>query len=867
MMPAPHTFSLPPDLQQALHRALEYRKGGRPAEAAALYRQYLTRYPQHPALLGALGELLLQQGDFQAALPLLEQAKQAAPGHAPHWLMLTQCLLQLERAKDAKKIISEAIGKGLRHPLADELLRQARSGHKQKSGKPVPLNESLRQLEALFQAGRYGEMEMLGRELQHHHAKAPRLEYLLGSAALIQGRLRDALPPLRRAVQLDPRLAEAQFNLGFALEGLGRLDEALDAYRRTVAVAPQLAEAHNNLGNVLQKLKRHDEAVSAYQKALALRPEVAQYHMNRGDALRDLQRLEDADAAYRTAIRLKPDLVEVNLNLAHVLQLQGRYEASVEHFQRAIDLRPDYVEAYQGMGHALRSLGRHEEAEAAYRRALELKPDDASIYINLGKVLKEASRYEAALDSFQRALALKPDSDSAFNQLAGTLLDMGRHEEALKAYRRGLALDPGGLFYMHSNMLMMLTYQAGGTPQQIQAEARAFGEKAARKAVPFMHHDNVPNPGRRLRIGLVSGDLGNHPVGFFLQNVLESLDPDKLEVFAYETSERKDTLNQRLRRSVHQWRDASVARMSDEVLANQIRADGIDVLIDLAGHTGKNRLPVFAWKPAPVQVTWLGYFATTGLNAVDYVLADPRVLPAREEGQFVEKPWRLPDVYYCFSPPEVALGVAPLPAGQTGLVTFGCFNNPSKLNDGVIACWAKVLNAVADSQLFLKYKGYKDATLVKGVRDRFARFGIAGERLRFEGNSPRDEYLAAYHHVDIALDPFPYPGGTTSVEGLWMGVPVLTLAGQRFISHQGETILHNVGLPEWIAVDEDDYVARAAAYARDTQALAALRAGLRDRLLASPLCDAPRFARNFEDAMRGMWQKWCGEQQPPEVSS
>jgi protein O-GlcNAc transferase len=208
-----------------------------------------------------------------------------------------------------------------------------------------------------------------------------------------------------------------------------------------------------------------------------------------------------------------------------------------------------------------------------------------------------------------------------------------------------------------------------------------------------------------------------------------------------------------------------------------------------------------------------------------------------------------------------------LPAGQTGLVTFGCFNNPSKLNDGVIACWAKVLNAVADSQLFLKYKGYKDATLVKGVRDRFARFGIAGERLRFEGNSPRDEYLAAYHHVDIALDPFPYPGGTTSVEGLWMGVPVLTLAGQRFISHQGETILHNVGLPEWIAVDEDDYVARAAAYARDTQALAALRAGLRDRLLASPLCDAPRFARNFEDAMRGMWQKWCGEQQPPEVSS
>jgi protein O-GlcNAc transferase len=864
MTPAPDPISLPPDLQQALHRALDYRKGGRPAEAAALYRHYLAQYPQHPALLGQLGELLMQQGDFLAALPLLEQAKQAAPGHAPHWLLLTQCLLQLDRAKEAKKTISEAIAKGLRHPLADELLRQARSGRKQrKPDKAVPLNEALRQLEALFQAGRYAEVETLGRELQRRHPKAAKLEYLRGSAALLQGRQQDAIQPLQRAVELDPRLAPAWFNLGYALEGLERLDEALAAYRRAVAVAPQLAEAHNNLGNVLQKLKRHDEAVSAYEAALALRPETAQYHMNRGDALRDLERLDDAEAAYQAAIRLKPDLAEVYLNLAHVLQLQGRYEACVEAFQRAIELRPNYAEAHRGMGHGLRRLARYDEAEAAYRRALELKPDDTEICIDLGKVLGEASRYEAALDWFQRALALNPDSDTVINLLAGNLLNMGRHDEAVAAYRSGLALDPDGLFYMHSNLLMMLNYQAGGEPRQMLAEARAFGEKAARRAVPFMQHDNAPDPNRRLRVGLVSGDLGLHPVGFFLQNVLENLDPERLELFAYETTERKDALNQRLRRVVQQWRNAKVVRMTDEELARQIRADHIDILIDLAGHTGKNRLPVFAWKPAPVQVSWLGYFATTGLDSIDYILADRWVWPAGEAAHFVEKPWRLPDAYYCFSPPDEAVEVAPLPAGQTGMVTFGCFNNPNKLNIEVIALWARVLNAVADSQLFLKYKGYEGVTLIRQTSEQFARFGIAPERLRFEGRSPRDEYLAAYHHVDIALDPFPYPGGTTSIEGLWMGVPVLSMRGQRFISHQGETILHNVGLPEWIAADADDYVAKAAAFASDTQALAVLRAGLRERLLASPLCDAPRFARNFEEAMRGMWQKWCGQQTRP----
>lgn len=852
------SFSLPPDLQHAMQMAQAYRTGGRLADAAALYRQFLSRYPQQPDLLGQFAELLMQQSDFQGALPLLEAARKIAPGYMRFWLMLTQCLLELDRAKDAKKVISDAIAKGLRHPLAEELLRQACSGNKKKTGKPIPLNEALRQMEALLQAGRYPEMETLGHDLQRRHAKAPQVWYLSGMAFLLQGRLQEAIPSLERAVVLDPKLAPAQFNLGFALERLERLDEALAAYRKAVAVAPQLAEARNNLGNVLKKLQRHDEALSAYEGALALRPEAAEYHFNRGETLRVLERLDEAETAYETAIRFRPEFAEAYANLGFVLHLQDRNEASVEAFRRAIEIKPDYFEVYQGMGHTLRRMGRHEDAATAYRNAAELRPDNAVAQKDLGTELKDSACYEAAIGALRRALELKPDYDVAMGLMAETWLAMGHLEDAFDAYRRALALNPDGNFSMHSNLLLALNYQAERTPEDLLEEARAFGDKAAKKAVSFAYHDNVPDPARRLHIGLVSGDFGLHSVGFFLLNVLESLDRDRLEVVVYETFLRKDALNERFRRSVPHWHDASFEGMSDEALANQIRTDGIDILIDLAGHTGFNRLPVFAWKPAPIQVSWLGYLGTTGLDTMDYILADAWALPAGEEEQFIETPWRLPETYICFSPPDLPVEVESLPVLDTGHITFGCFNNLNKINEQVVACWARVLQSVPNGRLFLKTRGLRGTEEREKLAVRFARYGISAERLIMDGQfTSHEAHFRAYHQVDIALDPFPYPGITTTVEALWMGVPVLSLRGRRFISHQGETILNNVGLPEWIAADEDDYVAKATAYATDIQKLAVLRSGLRERLVASPLCDAPRFARNLEKALRGMWQKWC----------
>jgi len=857
-MQAPHAPLLPPDLQQALRMALEYRKSGRPAEAAALYRQQLAVYPRQPELLGHLADLLLSQGDFPAALPLVEQARAAAPGQAQFWLMQAQCLLQLGRAKDARKLITEAIGKGLRHPLADELLRQARAGDKAKPGKPVPLNEVLRQLDTLMQAGRHAEAERLGRELQPHHAKSPHLAYLLGMAALLQGRPRDAVPLFERAVTLDAGMVPALYNLGFALDGLGRLDEAAAAYRRASVRAPQLVDAHNNLGHVLQKLGRHDEALAAFERALALRPD-AEIHMNRGNALRDLERTEEAVAAYASALELKPDFAEALTNLVAVQYLLGRFEDALHTSERVIECRPDAFTGYLSKGRALHELKRYDEAVAAFEMALTLKPDDAETYKNMGVTLKKIDRYEAAIASLQRAVALRPDSDNAINLLAGALLDAGRHDDALAMYRRALALDPDGLFRLHSNMLLGLNYQAGTSPASLFAEARAYGNKAARKAKPFGRHDNLADPERRLRVGFVSGDLGQHPVGFFLQNVLESLDPEKLELFAYATAIRSDELNDRLRRSFGHWCDATNSKfIDDQTLAARIHEDGIDILIDLAGHTAKNRLPVFAWKPAPVQVTWLGYLGTTGLDAIDYVLADPWALPAGEEGQFTETPWRMPESYICFSPPDLPIAVEASPAQGKGYVTFGCFNNLNKVTDEVIAVWARLLQAVPDARLYLKTRSLGAPEVRENVLAKFASQGVDTVRLTLEGQfASQEDHFRAYHALDIALDPFPYPGITTTVEALWMGVPVLSMRGDRFISHQGETILHNLGLPQWIAGNADDYVAKAAAFAADVPMLAELRAGLRARLLASPLCDAPRFARNLEAALRGMWLKWC----------
>ena len=353
-----------------------------------------------------------------------------------------------------------------------------------------------------------------------------------------------------------------------------------------------------------------------------------------------------------------------------------------------------------------------------------------------------------------------------------------------------------------------------------------------------------------LRIGFVSGDFRSHPVGYFLESLLIELQDSSIELFAYPSVSKVDAVTSRLKPLFDMW--SPLVALNDDEAAQKIHADGIHILIDLSGHTAENRLPVFARKPAPIQVSWLGYFASTGLPEMDYILGDPYVTPTAEGDHFVETIWQLPETYLCFTPPDLDLEVAPLPAYTNGFVTFGCFNNLARMTDEIVSVRAAILHAVPDSKLFLKDKQLDHESGRNRVLSRFEALDIEADRLILEGKSPREEYLECYGRVDIALSPFPYGGGTTSVEGLWMGVPVITKKGSHFLSHLGESIAHNSGLSDWIALDEEEYVTKAVAYASNLESLSELRNGIRELILANPLFDVSRFALRFEQAVRAM---------------
>jgi predicted O-linked N-acetylglucosamine transferase (SPINDLY family) len=507
----------------------------------------------------------------------------------------------------------------------------------------------------------------------------------------------------------------------------------------------------------------------------------------------------------------------------------------------------------------LHDIGKPNEAIASFHKTLAINPDFVEARCSLGNVFKELGKLDEAAASYQQALAINPGFAEAHSNLGLAFQDFGRLEDAAASYRKALAIKPD-YAEARSNLVFTLGYDPEVSGADILQEAKQWqaqcgftGEIAA--------HQNAPDPERRLRVGLVSGDLRHHSVSYFLKDVLSNIDTRKLELFAYATFAKEDEMTARLKSIVPHWRQ--VSGLGDQQLTENIRADGIDILIDLSGHTGHNRLAVFSRKPAPVQVTWMGFGGTTGVDAMDYILCDPQILPRAEEAHYTEQPWRLPDIWMCFSPPGLEIDAGPPPAVAGGSITFGSFNNLTKVSSHTVTCWARVLEAVPGSRLVLKALQLGDETVQGAIVARFAAEGIDRQRLTFHGRfADQADHLRAYQTIDIALDPFPYSGGTTTAEALWMGTPVLTLKGERYVAHMGESLVHSAGLDEWIAETPDDYVAKAKAFAADLPALAALRGRLRGQLLASPVCDAPRFAGNLEDAFRGMWRQWCAQRMP-----
>jgi predicted O-linked N-acetylglucosamine transferase (SPINDLY family) len=601
-----------------------------------------------------------------------------------------------------------------------------------------------------------------------------------------------------------------------------------------------LPEAEALLGEIVRIDPRNVEALHL----LALIAE------KRGDDEVAIERM-------RHALGIQPASAVIHNHLGQMLCRQGRLREGMTHFERAIILDGSYVDAHNNLGNALSVLDRLAEAEACYRLALELRPDDAAVQNNLGNTLSRLGRISEAIPRFLRVLELRPGSASAHNNLGNAFVALGRVREAVAHYERVLELRPDDAV-TNSNLLFAFNCSAHFDSAAVFAAHRRYAERFEAPLISsWPRHTNDRSPDRPLRIGYVSSDLRMHSVAWFIEPVLANHDRERFEVYAYHGHEVEDEVSRRLRSHVTQWR--TLVGLSDEEIARGIREDGIDILVDLNGHTAMNRLPVFARKPAPVQVTWLGYPNTTGLAAMDYRLtdryADP---PGMTERYHTEMLWRLPESFSCYRPPDAAPEVGDLPCGEHGVITFGSFNNRTKIGPETIALWARVLHSEPGSRLMLKGTGFDSEAVQEALRDAFRVHGIGDERLQLlGGRDSHAEHLRRYHAIDIALDPFPYNGTTTTLDALWMGVPVVTLEGQTHVSRVGVSLLTHLGLTEWIARSADEYVEIAARWAAREQRLAALRRELRARMVCSPLTDAPAFTRHLESAYRAMWERWC----------
>ena len=607
--------------------------------------------------------------------------------------------------------------------------------------------------------------------------------------------------------------------LGAVLQGQGKLQEAVEIYDNAIQLKPDFPEAYCNRGIVLQKLGQIEKAVENYEKAIQLKPDYAEAYNSRGAALKDTGQLKQAVESCEKAIQLKPDYAEAYNNRGAAHQAMGDMEQAVKSYEKAFELKPDYAKAYYNHGVALQAMGQLGQAVQSYEKAIQLKPDYAEAYSNHGTVLKETGQLKKAVERYEMAIRLKPHC-----------------------------------FEWHSNLLFILNYVTDEPSAVTLEKTKHFGALATQHAVPYNNWRKANKSDQRLHIGLVSGDLRTHPVGYFIEGMLAALASNnlsQLKIIVYHNHFLTDALSERVKTYCHDWH--SVVDISDESLARQIHHDGIDILIDLSGHTAFNRLPMFAWKPAPVQISWLGYFATTGVAEMDYLIADEVGVPPEHQHHFTEKIWYLPDTRLCFTPPENAPDVAPLPALANGYVTFACFQKLGKITDNVLEVWCLILKSLPDARLRLQNKSLGDGEVRDLFQKRLQEHGIDPVQVTMSGQVSRSEYLAVHGQVDVLLDTFPYPGGTTTCEALWMGVPTVTLAGATLLARQGASLMTAAGLPEWIVNSEDDYVNKAVRLTRDLPRLVALRSKLRGQMRQTPLFDAKRFAKNFEKALQAMW--------------
>ena len=671
------------------------------------------------------------------------------------------------------------------------------------------------------------------------------------------GNLAVAAQKYRQLLAREPDFAPAHFELGLISIHLEQLEPAIESLSNAVKIDAQQANYHNILGIAYSQNRNLDAGASCFQRAIELDPNNPMIHNNLGNNFKDCGMFTDAAVCYQQAISLNPKYVRGHVNLAHMLRQQAQHPAAIDAYRRAQSLGDESLETLFGLATSLYYVAFYEEAANLFKQVVASEPEYPNAYQFLGVTLSRLGEYEEAIDYYHKAIELDPKSAIPHISLGNALQAQADIDGTILEFRQALALQPDHSM-AHSNLLLAMNYLHDVPQATLFKEALQFASQqapdAARDSSSF---GNSRNTDRILKIGYVSADFRSHSVAHFTRKLIGAHDRSRFEVFCYANVQNPDAITQSFQAQTDHW--LSIVSMENDEIADRIEADEIDILIDLSGHTADNRLLVFARRAAPIQVNWLGYPNTTGIKQMDYRLTDAVADPEGDaDAWHSEKLVRLPNGFLCYQTAENHPEVSPPPCIDKGHVTFGSFNNLAKTTPEVIRVWSKILTRSPDSRLLIKSHSLADEKTRTPLLQKFQEHGIVPERLELIGSiKGRDSHLAAYSRVDIGLDPFPYNGTTTTFEAIWMGVPIISLRGDRHAGRVGASILHHAGLPELIAESEDEYVERAVALAADKQKISDYRQRLRPQLNESALMDTAGFTRSLEDAYRAMWNSWC----------
>ncbi|MEN9211294.1 MAG: tetratricopeptide repeat protein [Thermostichus sp. DG02_4_bins_136] len=870
-----------------------YEKLGNLEKSVECYREAIHKDPTSFNAHFNLGLVLIQLKQWKNAQEALLKALELDPGQSEAEYYLAYSLLQLGQTSSAISLLKKVV-----------------------KDQPNYLEAHLQLIDALSFSRATDEAIQHARKAESFFASSAELQCKLGLLLVNSSQYQDAIAAFEKALQIEPSPATF-LNIGRAFGELNQENKEVEYYRKAIEANPSYARAYNNLGAALsRKIKRQDATEIAtqelnlsgqkslldeaqtvqlardyFQIAISIEPNYAEAHHNLGVLYRTEKKLHLAKHHLRLAIEINPEQSEYWHSLGCYYLDFAKAEKAVKCFEKAIELNPGFAQAYNNLGLAYRLLQRKDDAEFAFYKAAELSQDFAEPYCNIGVTLFEQKKYDDALEHFQEAIRLKPDlADAyfykgltlskqsrtqeaidcylqaierkpnfavAYQNLGGAYLEQCRLDKALDNYRKALDIAPGFNGAM-SNILMVSHYSENFDPVETFLEHQRWGIRYQSQFQSYWKpYTNPKITQRPLKIGYLSGDFRLHSVNFFMDSIYEHHNQEKFQIYCYSNVDQPDVVTKKIAEWATGWRD--ISKLSDEKAAELIRKDQIDILVDLAGHTGGTRVHLMALRPAPVQVTYLGYPDTTGMSVVDYRVTDNIADPYGVTDKLhTEKLVRMPHSFLCYKPSREAPQIQDPPLLKNGFVTFGCCNNPSKITPQVIRLWAEILKAIPNSRLHLKNQRYRDASTCKLFLERIGSYGIEESRVELEyGRQGFAEHYGAYSEVDIALDPFPYNGTTTTCETLWMGVPVITLEGKAHVSRVGVSILKTVDLQELIAKNQEHYIDITRKLSEDRDLLVWLRRTMRERLLSSPLLRGVQFTAFLEKAYTLMWEQYC----------